>query len=425
MLMKKNIYGWPLRLALLVVALLPAIPTLAYGTLTHQAVVDAAWDTALKPLLLRRYPHATEEQLKSAHAHAYGGSIVQDMGYYPFGNTFFTDLTHYVRSGDFVENLVRYADTVEELGFALGAMAHFNADIYGHPIGTNRAVPLVYPEVRQAYGNSVTYAEDAISHIKTEFGFDVLQVARGNYAPEAYQDFIGFEVPKELLEEAFLETYGLELKDVFTSLPLAIGSYRYTIRNVFPELTKAAWQAKKSEIQEARPDVTRREFMYRMSRASYHKQWGQTYDRPHFFARVVAWVIKVLPKVGPLRPLAFVPPPPEAEELYLESFNTTVEKYSNMVQQLSESTPPVPNLQLDTGQPTRYGTYSLTDKTYDELLKKLAKSEFEQAGKGLRQDILHFYEFAKAPDGTDKEKQKEWEETQEYLVQLQRLSAGY
>lgn len=411
----------PLFLALLAFSFSPAQ---AYGVLTHQAVVDAAWETNLKPLLLKRYPKATEEQLKKAHAQAYGGSIVQDMGYYPFGNTFFTDLTHYVRSGDFVESLVRHAATVEELGFALGAMAHFNADIYGHPIGTNRAVPLVYPEVQQEFGHSVTYADDAISHIKTEFGFDVLQVARGNYAPEAYQKFIGFEVSKELLEKAFLETYGLELKEVFTSLPLAIGSYRYTIRSVFPELTKAAWQAKKSQIQQEHPGVTRQQFLYRMSRSSFHKQWGREYERPHFFARAAAWVIKVLPKIGPLRPLAFVPPPPEAEELYMESFNVTVDKYGAMLKQLEQQKPQLQNLQLDTGNPTRPGAYSLTDETYAKLLKKLAKSEFKQADRALQQELLLYFEKAKPPGGEDKEELKEWEDTQEYLVQLQQLHAG-
>lgn len=422
--MKLHLYRFFLSLALLVLTLLPAFTAKAYGVLTHQAVIDAAWEKNLKPLLLRRYPHATEEELKKAHAHAYGGSIVQDMGYYPFGNTFFTDLTHYVRSGDFVESLLRHADTIEELGFALGAMAHFNADIYGHPIGTNRAVPLVYPKVRQEHGHTVTYADDAISHIKTEFGFDVLQVARGNYAPEAYQEFIGFEVAKELLEEAFLETYGLELGEVFTSLPLAIGSYRYTIRGIFPELTKAAWQAKKSEIQEAQPGISRRKFMYRMSRASFHEQWGREYERPHFLARAAAWVIKVLPKVGPLRPLAFIPPTPEAEELYMESFNVTVDKYGAMIQQLGQRPPQLQNLHLDTGKPARPGTYPLTDETYAGLLKKLAKAEFKQADRKLQQHLLLYFEKAQAPDGTHEEALEEWEETQEYLLQLQRLHAG-
>ncbi|MBX0333978.1 zinc dependent phospholipase C family protein [Pontibacter sp. HSC-14F20] len=243
-------------LALMLYLLLTATTARAYGVLTHQAIIDAAWKDSIKPLLRKRFPNATDEDLQKAHAHAYGGSIVQDMGYFPFGNTFFTDLTHYVQSGAFVENLIKSATTVEEYGFALGALSHYNADIHGHSLGTNKAVALVYPKVKAEHGREVTYAEDPVSHIKTEFGFDVLQVARGNYASEQYQDFIGFKVSKELLERAFLETYGLELNDVFMNVPMAIGTYRYTIRGFLPDLTKAAWQAKRSDIQEASPGIT-------------------------------------------------------------------------------------------------------------------------------------------------------------------------
>lgn len=379
---------------LLLLNLVLAVPAAqAYGVLTHQAIIDASWKDAVEPVLRKRFPHATDEDLKRAQAHAYGGSIVQDMGYFPFGNTFFTDLTHYVRSGDFVESLLRHAGTVEELGFALGALSHYNADIHGHPLGTNKAVALVYPKVRAEHGNKVTYAEDPVAHIKTEFGFDVLQVARGNYAPEAYQSFIGFEVSEELLKRAFLDTYGLELGDVFLSVPLAVSTYRYTIRGFMPDLTKAAWQAKKSDIQEARPDVRRREFRYRMSRAEFHKNWGADYERPNLTARFAAWVMKVLPKLGPLRTLAFKPPTPEAEELFYHSFNTTVKNYQQLLSRLrQQSGPQLPNTQLDTGEPTKAGGYKLTDETYAKLIVQLAKSDFRNLSPSLRQNILVFYQ---------------------------------
>lgn len=333
------------------------------------------------------------------------------MGYFPFGNTFFTDLTHYVRSGDFVENLIKSSTTIEEYGFALGALSHYNADIHGHPLGTNKAVALVYPKVKAEHGQVVTYAEDPVSHIKTEFGFDVLQVARGNYAPEAYQSFIGFEVSKELLERAFLETYGLELKDVFLNLPLAIGTYRYTIRGFIPDLTKAAWQAKKSDIQEASPGITRRKFHYHMKRAEFNKTWGTDYDRPNLFARFAAWIIKVLPKLGPFRTLAFKPPTPEAEKLFYHSFNTTVEHYTKLLKQLRQQDQlKLANRQLDTGEPTKPGGYKLTDETYAELLHKLAKSDFKNTSPALRQDILQFYQPRVALQEVEKEDRAELKE---------------
>ena len=104
----------------------------SYSVLTHEAIIDSVWDTSIKRLLLKRFPDATPERLVEAHAYAYGGSIVQDMGYYPFGSQFFSDLLHYVRSGDFVLNLIRDSQDLNEYAFSLGALAHYAADNTGH-----------------------------------------------------------------------------------------------------------------------------------------------------------------------------------------------------------------------------------------------------------------------------------------------------
>ena len=401
-----------------------APPASAYGVLSHQAIIDAAWEKDLKPLLKKRYANATDEELKKAHAYAYGGSILQDMGYFPFGNKFFTDLLHYVRSGDFVMNLIDEAQNVNEYAFALGTLAHYNADVYGHAIGTNKAVPLVYPKLKKEFGNTITFADHPVSHVKTEFGFDVLQVARGNYAPESYQQFIGFEVAQEPLERAFLKTYGLELKEVFVNVPLAIGTYRYTIKNLMPDLTKAAWKAKESDIRKAHPDATRRTFTYRMKRAKYESNWGDSYERPGFFTRVMAWIIKALPKVGPLRSLGFTMPNPEAEKLFYDSFNTTVTNYGVMLTKLRQQNTIVQNLQLDTGKPTHPGEYKLTDETYDKLLEKLAGNDFKNISPDIRKSILDFYKDAgknkKAADEDDKDHKKRLE----HLAKLKEYHAG-
>jgi hypothetical protein len=148
--------------------------TEAYAVLAHEAIVDSAWDANIRPLLLKRFPGATEAQIKEAHGYAYGGAIIQDMGYYPHGSFFFSDLTHYVRSGDFVLALLRDSKDVNGYAFALGALAHYAADNDGHPIGTNRAVPILYPKLKKKYGDSVSYEQDKLAHVKTEFGFDVL-----------------------------------------------------------------------------------------------------------------------------------------------------------------------------------------------------------------------------------------------------------
>ncbi|ALJ00848.1 zinc dependent phospholipase C family protein [Rufibacter tibetensis] len=389
-----------------------------YGVLTHQAIIDVAWQPSIVPLLKKRFPKATKEELIKAHAHAYGGAIIQDMGYYPFGNTFFTDLTHYVRSGDFTIALLEEAQTLNEYAFAVGALAHYYADNYGHPIGTNRSVPLVYPELKAKFGESVTYEENPIAHIKMEFGFDVLQVARGNYAPEAYHDFIGFEVSQELLERAFKRTYGLELSSLFVSLKLTIGSFRRSVSTLIPSLTKAAWNLKASEIKNAKPSLTRRQYLYRINKTKYHQQWGREYQQPNLFEKFLSWLLRVLPKVGPNRTFTFKPPTPEAEKLFMESFNVTSEKFAIGLSDLPSTVTSLTNTDLDTGDRTKHGNYGKTDETYAEWLKYLSKGDFSTCSQEQKHNILKFYTKASAPKSNDKKALEDWEKTKELLSEL-------
>lgn len=196
--------------ALLILGLPPRARS--YSVLTHEAIIDTLWIDAILPVVIQRFPDANNQQLKEAQAYAYGGCIIQDLGYYPFGSHFFSDLAHYVRSADFLQALLDESRDVNEYAFALGAVAHYGADVEGHSIAVNRAVPLLFPKLRRRFGNEVTYADNPLAHLKTEFGFDVLQVARGHYAPSVYHDFIGFQVSKDLLDRAFQKTYGLKLK---------------------------------------------------------------------------------------------------------------------------------------------------------------------------------------------------------------------
>src|SRR6266567_4973990 len=208
----------------------------AYSVLTHEEIVDLLWTDKIQPLLLARYPSLSEDQIKEAHAYAYGGAVIQDLGYYPFGSRNFSNLVHYVRSGDFVRELLLESQDVNEYAFALGALSHYASDITGHP-AVNQAVAIEYPKLRARFGKSVRYAEDKTAHLKTEFGFDMVQVARNRYASEHYHDFIGFKVSKSLLERAFPVVYGVELKDVLPRLDLTIGSYRFTVSKLIPQLT--------------------------------------------------------------------------------------------------------------------------------------------------------------------------------------------
>jgi hypothetical protein len=394
-----------------------------FSVLSHQAIIDATWENSVKPLLLKRYPKATAEQLLEARAYAYGGSIIQDMGYYPFSSKFFSDLTHYVRSGDFIEALMAEAQNIDEYAFALGALSHYAADNNGHSVGTNHAVPLIYPELRAKYGDEITYEESPSAHLKTEFGFDVAQVARGNYAPEAYHDFIGFKVAKPVLERAFVKTYGLEVKDIFTSFDMALGTYRRTVSAIIPEITMVAWETKKDEIEKRSPGVTRGKFIYSLTREAYDKEWGKEYEKPGFFSKTFALFFRVLPKVGPLKPLAFKAPTPEAERLFLKSFDQTLDHYNRLIAEGRSGRLTLSNRNNDTGKIVRAGEYRLADEAYAKLLEKLSRRGFDRLDVELRENILAYYHDLSAPFATKKDKD-DWRKTLRALDRLKAASAN-
>jgi Zinc dependent phospholipase C len=389
----------------------------AYAVLAHEAIIDSAWDADIRPLLLKRFPDATAEQLKEAHGYAYGGAIIQDMGYYPHGSFFFSDLTHYVRSGDFVLALLRDAKDLNGYAFALGALAHYVADIDGHPIGTNRAVPILYPKLKRKYGDSVTYEQDKLAHVKTEFGFDVLEVARGRYAPDSYHDFIGFGVSTALLEQAFQETYSLDLKTVLTDEDKVLGSYRHDVSQLLPKATRVAWDLKKSEIMKDQPGITKRRFLFNLSKASYQKNWGKNYQPPTFGEKVLAFLIRLIPKFGPLKVLQLRTPTPETERMFEASFNATLDRYRRLLSQAGTGRLDLPNDNFDTGAITGPGIYELNDDTQAKWLDTLAKQKFNDVSPQVRAELLEFFGHPDAPYAV-KRKPKEWAKVQTELEQL-------
>lgn len=363
----------------------------AYSVLTHEAIIDATWDKSIQPLLLEKYPGSTPDQLKEAHAYAYGGCIVPDMGYYPFGSKLFTNLVHYVRTGDFVNALFEEAGNLNEYAFAIGVLCHYNADKYGHPLATNRCVPIVYPKDKEKYGTVVTYEQDPVSHVRMEFGFDVLQTARMTYASEKYHDFIGFKVDTTILERAFLRTYGLNISDLFKDFPLAIGSFRWVVKDFFPVITRAAWAAKKKQIQQSNATMTRRKFEYRMRNANYYHEYGKKHEKPGFFPGTLSVVVRALPKVGPLKSLKLKIPGPDAEKLFIQSFDTAVAHFTLSLKKLPSGNQHLKDVDWDTGNDTQSGEYNLADDTYCKLLLKLKEQDFKNVNASLRQNVLKFF----------------------------------
>ena len=387
-----------------------------YSILTHEEIVDLLWAEQIKPLLLQKFPGATDEDLRKAHAYAYGGCLIQDMGYYPFGNKLFSDLVHYVRSGDFVEALFAEATDINEFAFALGSLAHYVADTVGHPT-INTAVALEFPKLKAKYGSSVTYAQDPKAHIRTEFGFDVVQVAKQRYTSDSYHDFIGFEVAKPVLERAFLKTYGIKLSDVFANLDLSIGTFRWSVSRAIPEMTRVALLTKKDEMVKENPSFAKKKFLYNLKRSEYEKEWGKQYQKPGFGARFLAVIFKIIPKVGPFKAIAFKMPNPNTETLYLKSVNATLDQYRGLLGHLKTGKLDLANMDFDTGKRTQPGEYRLTDEAYGKLLDKLTDAKFTEATPALRQNILAFYQNPSAPNFTRKKRDR-WNKTQRELEQL-------
>jgi hypothetical protein len=377
-------------LSLILALILPA-PAQGYSVLTHEAIIDSAWKDNIIPLLRLHFPNSSKEELLHAKAYAYGGAIIQDMGYYPHGSKFFSDLTHYFRSGDFVQSLLQNAQSINEYAFALGALAHYSADNNGHHLSTNLAVPMLYPKLARKYGKVVTYEDDPVAHIKTEFGFDVLEIAKGRYASDAYHDFIGFNISMPLLERAFKETYGLELKTVFEDEERTANSYRYTVSTLMPKATRIAWVLKQDDIKKDLPGTTRNKFMYNLSRSGYEKEWGKNYKKPSTGENVTAFFIRVLPKIGPLRFLEFRTPTPEAEKLFEHSFSMTLERYQASLKDVANGKLELPNINFDVGEITARGTYRLTDETCAELLSRLSANHYATLSAPLRGELLGFY----------------------------------
>ncbi len=406
-----------LLLMLLIVWCSP-IPANAYSLLTHEAIIDASWKKSIEPLLLKKYPLANSEQLLEAHSYAYGGAIMPDIGYSPFGSMMYTDLVHNVRTGDYIKALIEEADNINEYAFALGSLAHYTADNYGHAIATNVAVPLVYEKIRAKFGDVVTYADHHNSHSRVELAFDVLQTARGNYATKAYHDFIGFNVAKPVVEKAFYKTYGVDVNDVFGNMDLAVSTYRWVIKSLLPNIVRTAWANKKSDLQKADPGITAKKFAFKMKNRTYYHEFGRDLQKAGFIPTVISLIIPILPKIGPLAKLRFKAPTPETEKLFIQSFDTTLVHYNWSINEIQSGSFGFLNRTLDTGKKTVFGEYAIADDSHAKLLFKLRDSESEKVSSDVRNILVAFYSSAK-PALTRRKDVKEWKEITLALADIQ------
>jgi len=365
----------------------------AYSVLTHEELIDLAWNDSIRPLLLARFPHATDAQLIEAHAYAYGGSAIQDMGYYPFGKRFFSNLTHYARTGDFITWLFRHAQTLDEYAFAVGALSHYLGDTIGHSQAVNPATALGFSKLKQEFGNSVTYGESPHAHIRTEFAFDIDELTDLAFAPPAYLKRIGFRVPRKFLEQAFVSTYGFDIHQVLGRAHPALRSYRTSVRSFIPAFAEAEVVLHRHQFPAHPDDEAYRTFRERVANTNYERHWRHTYKGPGIGAHLLAVLVFLVPTIGGASDLAIKIPTQKTEEWYLQSVNHTLDAFRETLHtHLSTAdSSPLANLDLDTGNSAKFGDYPLADQTYAQLVLRLAANPDRTIPADLKQNIVDYY----------------------------------
>ena len=439
-------------------------PAAAYSLLTHEQLVDLTWKSSIVPLLLSRYPNLTPAELEHARAYAYGGCVIQDIGYYPFGDVFYSDLTHYVRSGDFVVNLFRDAGNADELAFAVGALSHYIGDSIGHANATNLSVPVEFPKLRDKYGNVVNYAEGEHQHVQTEFAFDINAIAQHRMAPVHYARHVGLEVPTKQLALAFYQTYGIsEDFTIGRKRRINVGGYRFAVHRFIPRIAYAETLLHRHH-EPADPDSPAlRKLETEIAQIRVQDNWQQYQRHAGIGTYSLAALIFVLPKFGPLKLLAVKGPTPQTEAEYIDSVVQSTDLLHRTLHRFtpppttrpkaaaaaaaadthSEPPPsnpskaktgaaqavpresrdphhPLPNRDLDTGSPVRPSGYRLTDATYAELAHRLAATPQTPIPSGVKREILLYYANLDLPFATKKDPQA-WAALQKDLVTLQAM----
>jgi hypothetical protein len=439
-------------------------PARAYSLLTHEQLIDLTWKDSIVPLLLSRYPTLTPAQLEHARAYAYGGCVIQDIGYYPFGDASFSNLTHYVRSGDFVVNLFRNAGNADELAFAVGALSHYIGDTTGHSLATNLAVPVEFPKLAAQYGQVVNYAQGKRQHVQTEFAFDINEVVNRHMAPSLYLRHIGLQVPTRQLALAFYQTYGLA--EDFTGTRgrrVNVGAYRFAVRTFIPGIAYAltVLHRKHEPPEPNTPEFA--ELEKEIADVSAANDWdAYRHKRTPIGNYMLAGVIYIMPKVGPLKLAAVKGPTAATEADYIHSVMTSTAVLRRVLarftpppttapsaataaaadtqsepppgqplsanpnakqdvpRQSSDPQHPLPNRDLDTGSVVKPGGYSLTDSTYADLLHRLALQPKGPIPPAIKADIQAFYSNPNAPITTKKDPQR-WAQVQADLITLQSI----
>lgn len=403
--------------------LLVAAQLSAYSVQTHEQLIDLNWKRSIRPFLLRRFPGVTEAELERAHAYAYGGCAIQDLGYYPFGKEFFSDLTHYVRSADFVKNLFAEAKNPNELAFAIGTLSHYVGDTTGHSMAVNPSVAIEFPKLAKQYGSSVTYMESPHAHVRTEFAYDVNEISKHRMAPAAYLRHVGLRVPSALLASVFFHTYGLNFEQTLGKRRPVVHGYRFAVRSFLPRIAYAETVLHRRGFPPDAPSPAFRIFQQHLAEADFQTGWNQYRKKPGIGTYLLAWTILILPKIGPLSMLALRGPTAQTHQLYVESVNAASDVLQGLLSKGETAVDALPDRDLDTGEKVQPGQYRLTDETYVELLNAVTRNPAGQLPAALKQNILDYYADPLAPIST-KENPGQWMEVQKQLAVLRSMATS-
>lgn len=431
----------------------------AYSLLTHEQLIDLAWQHSIVPLLLSHYPGLSAAQLNEARAYAYGGCVIQDIGYYPFGDPSFSDLTHYVRSGDFVINLFRNAHSADELAFAVGALSHYIGDSVGHSIATNRAVPIEFPKLAAEYGPVVSYAEGRHQHVQTEFAFDIDQIAHHRLAPLHFLRHIGLKVPLRQLALAYYQTYGLtEDFSVRRGRRFNVRGYRFAVHAFIPRIAYAVTLLRRRH-EPPEPDTPEAiEMAKEDATTAAENNWSAYRHHAGIGTYMLAGILFILPKFGPLKMVDVKGPTTATEADYLHSVALSITIYRRMLarftppangaasgppgvapaaslQEMISATSaaallrshdprhPLPNRDLDTGRVVQPGGYPLTDSTYALLLHRIVQQPQQPIPPGIKNDIEAYYSNPNAPITTKKDP-AQWAQVEADLATLRGMETS-
>ncbi len=450
-----------LSVLLFVLLLACARPLAAYSLLTHEQLIDLTWQDSIVPLLLSRYPNLTSADLEHARAYAYGGCVIQDIGYYPFGNGSFSNLTHYVRSGDFVVSLFRNAENADELAFAVGALSHYIGDSIGHSEATNLAVPIEFPALARKYGRVVSYAEGRHQHVRTEFAFDIDQIAHHRLAPLHYLRHVGLRVPVRQLALAYYQTYGINEDFGKTGRRINVRAYRFAVHALIPRVAYALTLLHRSHEPPETPSPDLDTIQQEVAAVASRDNWDHWRRKAGIGTYMLAGILFVIPKVGPLSLAAIKGPTSATEADYLHS---VVQSTAVLRRALARFTPPasnrptaqapasesrtaqqaqssglppgsgsaalttffsqfrdphhpLPNRDLDTGSVVKLGGYPLTDLTFAALLHRLTHQPSHPIPPGIKSDVQAY--FANPPaDVVSHQPPELWAQVQADLLVL-------